>query len=176
MFAARLYLDFDGVLNAKKPQFDDVESFTLNTTSLRTKQAKKTTITFSPTVVKTLESFRDTYNVELVWLSTWNENLDVLRLPKPLRGLAGGRVLPSLLDLYADTNRQWTKWKANALLADQKGDELPFAWVDDEAIKYHRSTVEDSTKGTYNIMVEPREYWGLHRAQLNSLNEFFSSL
>jgi hypothetical protein len=176
MFAARLYLDFDGVLNAKKPQFNDVEQFDLNTNGLRTKVLKKTTVTFSPTVVNTLESFRELYNVELVWLSTWNENLDVLRLPKPLRGLTGGRVLPSLLNLYADTDRQWTQWKADALLADQKNDELPFVWVDDQAIKFHGKTVAASTVGTPSLMVAPREYWGLHRAQLDSLDSFFSSL
>jgi len=176
MFAARLYLDFDGVLNADHPQFDDCETFLVKSTDLRTWQSKQKQITFSPTVVNTLERFREDYNVELVWHSTWNENLDVLNLPKPLRGLAGGRVSPSLLDLNADTNRAWTQWKANALLADQKDDELPFVWVDDEAIKYHGKHVSEVTAGTKSLFVEPREYWGLTKTNLATMETFFASL
>jgi len=174
-FKARLYLDWDGVVNADKPRFDDADSFLFPKKKGRgLKETHK--FTYSPTVVNTLDRFRTEYDVELVWNSTWNENLDILRVAEKLGALDDGRVLPAVINRYVDTNRQWTQWKADALLADQRGDALPFAWVDDMALEFHGKDVVTATTGTHSLLVEPREYWGITQAHLDNMEKFFASL
>jgi len=175
-YKARLYLDFDDVINADKPLFTEVVR-----TSIKIKEAPglfiEYPITFAPEVVKRLDSIMAAHNVELVWASSWNNNLEVLRLPKLLGGLEGGRVLNVSLDFSRfNTKRERTQWKADTILADQKNDSTPFAWVDDEAIEFHGKSVAAATVGTPQFFVEPRSYRGLTTSDLNRLDEFFGRL
>lgn len=174
MFKARMYLDFDGVINTDKPQFDNVSSFTVTTKDSGMLVTHR--VVYSPDVVAMLERFRTEYNVELVWLTTWNEDLAILKAAKKMDALLGGRVLHGVINRRVDTNREWTRWKADNLRADQKGDALPFAWVDDEAIKYHKKDVLAATEGTSSLLVEPRDYWGLTRSLLTRMESFFAAL
>jgi hypothetical protein len=183
-YKARLYLDVDGVLNADHPQFNlfgAPDSPDANKTfDIKVKQGRGlfTTypMTFSPVVVRTLDDLLDRYNVELVWLSTWNENVEVLRLPAEFGGLNGGRVLHGTMDRQARNNRDWTKWKADALLSDQRNDNLPFVWVDDEALTYHAATVDTALSDVSKLFVAPRAYHGLTTSNLNTIEDFLKTL
>jgi hypothetical protein len=183
-YKARLYLDVDGVLNADHPQFnlfgatdspDANKKFVINVKA-GGGLVNSYPMTFSPVVVKQLDAFRDLYKVELVWLSTWNENLEVLRLPAKFGGLEGGRVLHGVIDRYSKTTRAWTKWKADALLSDQKGDNLPFVWVDDEAVDCHASTVDKALPDVSKLFLAPRAYHGLTTTNLDTIEDFLKTL
>lgn len=175
MFKARLYLDVDGVLNATHPQHDDVKTFQFPTNK-GNGLVVTDTVVYSPFVVSELDRFREEYNVELVWLTTWSENLEVLKLGNHLDALKGGRVLHGVIDRTVTTDRAWTAWKAKALLDDQKDDETPFVWVDDEAIKFHGETVNLETDSTAKLFVEPRPYWGLTKTNLKAMEAFLTGL
>jgi hypothetical protein len=176
MFKSRLYLDFDCVINADKPQFDTVASFDHSINrgyGLRDNY----TITYAPEVVSRLSNTIINHDVELVWLSTWNDNLEVLKLPGKLDGLYAGRVLNCVLPRTPCTQREWTQWKAAALLADQKNDNTPFAWVDDEALEFHKKAVDAATSPILpKLFMEPRPWRGLTNLDLIRLENFFAAV
>jgi hypothetical protein len=178
MFKSRLYLDFDGVVNADRLAFEDVKNFNVKVKKRGGYGHDTYSINYSPFVVSELDRFRKDYNVELVWLSTWNENLEVLRLPKHLNGLAGGRVLNCVLPYSSDiTMREWTQWKADALLSDQLNDDTPFAWVDDEAVSLHKKNVAAATKlDMPKYFLDPEGWHGLRTLELKLLEKFFKSV
>lgn len=176
MFKARLYLDFDGVVNANKPPFNKLDTFDIKVNQGGGAMAVYP-IRFAPFVVSELDRFRVTYGLELVWLSTWNDNLEVLRLPKHLNGLAGGRVLPCVLPRVPCTQREWTKWKADALLADQLNDNTPLVWVDDEALAFHKKDVEAATDSSLpRLFVEPKGWQGLRTLDLKAIENLLINL
>lgn len=177
MFKARVYLDVDGVLNASNPQFDTVSSFVFND-NLGGGLVIKRDFTFSPNLVAALDAMFLKYNVELVWLSTWNDDLKVLRLAKNFGGLPNGRVLHCVLPWHRNpTLREWTAWKAKAILDDQRGDETPFVWADDEALRFHRSDVDAGVSADVpRLFLDPRSYHGLTKLDLKKMDNFFSNL
>jgi len=102
------------------------------------------TITYSPLVVRTLDRFIEQYDVELVWSTTWNFQESVLLLPSAIGGLDGGRILPVKLNELAVDRKEWTQWKADAIIADQASNPRPFVWVDDNAHSYWDSHVKEN--------------------------------
>jgi HAD domain in Swiss Army Knife RNA repair proteins len=168
----RLYLDFDGVLNADKPVFNDTAKLDFKT-RVGNGLSKTVVVRYSPTVVAELNRMVATHSVEVVALSTWNENLAILRVMEKLGATFNMRVLDAVLDRGATTDRAWTAWKPAALLADLKGDSVPFVWVDDEAIRFHGANVSTATVGVPSLFVEPREYWGLTPRLLKDMETFF---
>lgn len=178
MFKSRLYLDFDGVVNADRLAFEDVKNFTIKVKKRHGYGHDIYVIKYSPFVVSELDRFRKDYDVELVWLSTWNENLEVLRLPEYMGRLFGGRVLNAVLPYSSDvTMREWTQWKADALLKDQLNDDTPFAWVDDDAVPLHKKNVAAATKlDMPKYFVDPPSWRGLWTLDLTLLEKFFKSV
>jgi hypothetical protein len=174
MYDATLYLDFDGVFNAKKPLHESVEQFIIkveNSINFRPENL----IVFSPTVVKTIEAFRHEYNAELVWLTTWNENNTVLRLAEYLGGLDNGRVLPANLHTAQVGKRDWTQWKAEAILTDQDFNARPFVWVDDNAHQYWGEYVKKSIHEN-SLFIEPVSHNGLTISELDKIDGFLSKV
>jgi hypothetical protein len=174
MAKARIYLDFDGVINADKPRFDDVVTFAF--TVKERGLLKRYTINYSPTMLNLLSALLTKHDVEVVWLSTWNENLEILKVMRKIGMLPGGRVINIVMNSDWDTNRAWTKWKADKLVADLKGDDMPFIWVDDEAHKYHKADVVAAVGHNRHMLVSPRSYWGLTPGHLAGMDAFLSSL
>lgn len=173
MFKAKLYLDFDGVINAVNPQHDLITNFDIASTNDKI-FAKINNMTYSPTVVEALDNFRDFYDVELVWLSSWNDQQDVLKLPPFLNGLHGGRVLEANLNYEATNKHEWTQWKADAIIADQKMNPLPFVWIDDNAHNFHMETVKLATHGTHKSFVQPISDHGLTTENLKTISDFLT--
>jgi len=171
-FDHTLYLDFDGVLNAVEPQHDKVENFVIKIEN-SLNFLPETFIVYSPNVVETLERLREQYKMELVWLTTWNENNTVLRLAEHLKGLDHGRVLPANLHTAKVGKREWTQWKAEAILEDQKASERPFIWVDDNAHKYWGEAVNEGTEAS-SLFVTPNSTWGLTKNNLDKMEQFLS--
>jgi hypothetical protein len=173
MFNYRFYLDFDGVVNAEAPEHDVVSKFVIPIEGSQYLSAENH-ITFSPTVVHMLDSFRVEHNIELVWLTTWNDREDVLKLSDYLNGLHGGRVVaPNLIDTW--DKKEWTQWKADAIIADQKESPTPFVWVDDNAHQYHAETVISSIQTIPHLIVTTNSVTGLTITDLDKMREFFET-
>ena len=172
MFDFRAYIDFDGVINADKPRFDDVTTLDFKI-KLGYGLVEIHTVTYSPTVLKAIEAMREKFNVEIVFLSTWNENMAILRVMSEMGYLSGARVINPVIDRVTKTNRAWTLWKADGIIADQKNDEVPFVWIDDEAIQFHKKNVDAATGSTPKLFVEPRGYWGLTASNISQMESFF---
>ena len=171
MFTTTLYLDFDGVVNAKHPTHELIAKFTIAIKD-SLNLAPLNYITFSPTVVETIDRLREQYNVELVWLTTWNEKDDVLKLSKPLGGLHGGRVLLANLNQKSINKSEWTHWKAEAIIADQLTSPRPFVWIDDNAHQFHGEIVSAETQKVSSLMLTPVSRTGLTVENLTHVEDF----
>jgi hypothetical protein len=174
MFKARLYFDFDGVVNAKEPTHKSIKSFQIPIEG-SDHLAPVNHITYSPTVVTMIEVFREKYGLELVWGSTWNEFSHVLKLAAHLEGLDNGRVLPAALNKAAKDKAEWTAWKAAAIIADQAQDPLPFIWVDDNAHRYHGELVQNNTTAE-GLLLTPNSLTGLTLEDLDTMESFLRTL
>jgi hypothetical protein len=159
----RLYLDVDGVLcpsSAPDPAWGTVEG-----TSVRIDYGGGMCATYNviwaPALVDALELLREQFELELVWLTTWNE-LDAARtlLVPRLGGLAGGRMLPLTPGpLKPEEVRGW--WKAERLLQDQAANPGPFIWADDDEVPAHGTTVHNATSTTSSLLIAPSTAVGL---------------
>jgi hypothetical protein len=175
MFKTTLYLDFDGVLNAKKPAHALISKFAIAIKdSLHL--ASINHITFSPYVIQDLDKLRVQYQLELVWLTTWNEKDNVLKLSEPLGGLRNGRVLAANLNQKALNKKEWTQWKADAIIADQRATPRPFVWVDDNAHQFHSEVVNAETKIVPSLFLTPVSLTGLTVRNLEELKDFLKSI
>ena len=140
MIKAKMYLDFDGVFNAPKPPYNDVT--TISVTVKDSKHiAENSVITFSPSVINRIERLLQEHDVELVWLTSWNDDNQILNVARLMSGFPEGRVIQANLNHAAENSHDWTLWKAEAILEDQKTYNTPFVWVDDNAPRYHESRV-----------------------------------
>jgi hypothetical protein len=182
-YKARLYLDVDGVLNAEYPEFkfedpehpDTSREFMIRVKALN-RQVNTYRMVFSPVVIRRLDELRERYNLELVWNSTWNENLEVLRLSKYFKGLDDGRVLHGVIDYKAQDEGAWSKWKADVILKDQRNDNLPFIWVDDVAVDYHGPTVDKAFPDVPKLLLNPYPVRGITAEHLDRMEEFLATL
>lgn len=175
MFKTTLYLDFDGVLNAKKPAHALISKFTIAIKD-SLNLAPVNHVTFSPYVIHSLDKIRVQYQLELVWLTTWNEKNDVLKLSAPLGGLHNGRVLVANLNQKALNKKEWTQWKADAIIADQLSTPRPFVWVDDNAHQFHSEIVNAETKIVPSLFLTPVSLTGLTVANLEELQVFLRGI
>lgn len=170
---AKIFLDFDGVVNAKQPLFDDVETFMIPIEGSHL-LAAETVITFSPTVVQRLDDFRSKYDVELVWLTTWNESEHILKVSTHLNGLHGGRVLhPPVLPEGKVSRKEWTNWKFEAVKADHSVNPVPFVWVDDHAIEHYGIEVAQ-TVPVDKFYITPVSLHGLTEYNLEDIELFLN--
>jgi hypothetical protein len=173
MTKARMYLDFDGVFNAPEPPYNDVKKFSLNVKdSVHLREVS--TITFSPTVVERMEYMRKFFDVELVWLTSWNDDNHILAVAPHMAGLDGGRVIKAALNHDAANSHDWTIWKAEAILADQQADPKPFVWVDDNAPKYHGLRIMNELDHVMKKILVPDSKTGLTKPDLQIIEKFFA--
>lgn len=172
--AAALYKDWDGVTNAHEPPHDDTSFFEIEILN-HPWLINPSKITYSPSVVATLDRLLEQYDVELVWSTTWNLNDTVLLLPELLGGLHGGRVLPIKLNEKATNKKEWTQWKAEAIIEDQKLNPRPFVWIDDNAHTYWDEHVKANTRAE-SLFVTPVSRTGLTSPDLQKIEEFFARI
>lgn len=170
----RLYLDFDGIVNAKCPPYPSVMRIRAPKNDNKF-LARLTFVTFAPAVVERLDYILKTYDVELVWVTTWNESEAILKMPHLLKGLHGGRVLTPSLNERARNKKEWTQWKADGIIADQHSNPLPFIWVDDNAHQHHGEVVSSTVK-TQHLFVTPKSSLGLTMNNLAIIEQFVENM
>ena len=154
---SRLYLDIDGVLcssSAPDPAWGTVEG-----TSVRVDYGGGMCATYNviwaPALVDALELLQEQFELELVWLTTWNE-MDAARtlLVPRLGGLADGRMSPLTPGpLKPGEVCGWRK--AERLLQDQAANPSPFIWADDAEVPAHGATVQNATSVTSSLLIAP---------------------
>lgn len=169
----RLYLDFDGAVNAENPAFLEI----LNAVAPANDNhllAEGTILTFAPDVVARLSGILEKYNVELVWATTWNHTEAILSVPPVIGGLHNGRVLPARLNLTAKDKMEWTQWKADGIIADQSENPAAFIWIDDNAPRYHAELVSGTVKAEHLIII-PDSDSGLTENNLSLIEQFLEN-
>lgn len=168
----RLYLDVDGAINADEPPFTDVKSTRVQI-EYGGGMMSRMPLTWAPEVVAELDALRDEFNVELVWLSTWNEmHASMTRLAPALDGLFGGRAIMDIDAISADRGRGW--WKAQSIIADQDMSPAPYIWVDDEAVMAHGGMVADATAGVPSLTLTTVYEHGIERLHLAQMRSFLA--
>lgn len=173
-FRAILYKDWDGVTNAKNPPHGDtrvVDVAILNNKYL----INPSRITFSPLVIAEIDRLREQYALELAWSTTWNLNGTVLTLPELIGGLRGGRVLPIALNHHAKDKKEWTQWKADAIIEDQNRNPSPFIWLDDNAHAYWGKYVQKHTAAP-SLLITTESSSGLTLTNLQAMESFLQTL
>lgn len=165
----RLYLDIDGVLNAPlaASKWKDILKFKANVFPM----------TVALDLVRELERLITTYNVELVWLTTWNQDNDVETYVLPFlkdHGLQSGRILGTP---GGHTYSGWVNgddWKIKALIADQKESPSDFIWIDDvEVPLYGNSLLLPDPKAT--LAIAPNENYGISPGAVKEIEMFLQN-
>ncbi|KQO98116.1 HAD domain-containing protein [Leifsonia sp. Leaf264] len=171
----RLYLDFDGCINAPLAfaLWDEKAVAYAGTTQAVFK------IQWAPDMVRALDKIITEFDVELVWVTTWCEDDSILTGVVPnlnanedLPGISSGRVMP-----YVDggwDGAGW--WKRDGIIADQVASPAPFIWVDDFEVAPHGPFVLQAVGTTPSLLVEPQFDFGLKPAHLTQIREFLEGL
>lgn len=114
----RILLDVDGVLNAMKTKgqhWNDWRSATIG----------KFQIDWSETVAMAIRDLADTPGVEVMWLTTWEDDANEEISPR-----LGLPTFPVAGTMPSDNRQGW--WKLDHARALWKSDGIPFAWLDDD--------------------------------------------
>lgn len=172
----RLYLDIDGVINGWGA-------------GLRWPETREAAVPFAggevsfvlvwaPALIEGLEALRRDFDLEIVFLTTWNEEDSARRnVAAAVGGLAGARMLPLTPEALAPYNDSgW--WKAQQLLADQKTSPSPYIWADDVEVGEHGDAVRLDHYGNPHpfLHLQPVTYFGLTPEHLVQMREFLNTL
>jgi hypothetical protein len=181
---ARIFGDIDLVLKAPRVR-DAWPDETYREQVFRTERAgiqfrTHITVTFSPTVIRTLDQIREATGADWVWHSTWVEEPDaIVRLTSLIRGLHGGDFVrkPRRNGLGELTQG----WKAEriARYMDEHGP-TDFVVLDDELWKWQEELEEYAA--AHNIRFLPivtNGSWttspGLEPHHLRAVESFLSA-
>ncbi|TFD52377.1 hypothetical protein E3T46_05790 [Cryobacterium sp. Hh11] len=105
---------------------------------VRTAHGHKYWVDIDPAVVQALDTFIQTNNVELGWLTSWGPNVRAF-IEQALDGkLSGGFVLASRPPRYRGAVP--AAWKRTALRARVESTQQPWIWADDEEIALARAS------------------------------------
>lgn len=174
MNQTRLYLDVDGAINADEPPFASVKSTRVQI-EYGGGMMSRLPLTWAPEVVEQLDQMREEFDIELVWLSTWNEmHASMTRLAPALDGLYGGRAIMDIDAVSRDSGRGW--WKAQSIILDQEASSAPYIWIDDEAVMAHGGMVKEATASTPSLTLTTVFEHGIERLHLAQMRSFLSAL
>lgn len=167
-----IYSDFDGVYNAPEPPFEDLEQVVLKVQE-SVNFLPESNIIYSRSVVNRMEKFREDFNAEWVWATSWNEGNRISVFVDHLKAFTDGRVLPAVLHTAQVSRKEWTQWKADAIIADQAVNERPFVWIDDHAHEHWGDEVAAATTAP-SLFITPQSNFGLTVDELDRIEEFLS--
>ena len=137
------YSDFDGVFNIPKSSSQVV---TANVLTKNSKFLKKhTDISWNPEILSIFMELIDTGKYDFTWLTTWNDAGNI-RLAVEAMGIQELHDhVPANLNKDARGKREWTRWKAQTIIDDQKNNPRPYIWVDDDAPTFWEDYVRGHT-------------------------------
>jgi hypothetical protein len=151
------YSDFDGVYNISC-ESDGVTFADISPTGRYL--ASHNRIHWNPEVISLMKDVYATGVFDFEWHTTWNDLGDI-QLAAEVMGVPelSSYSLPNFNDASRN-KRDWTQWKAEHIIADQKRNPRPFIWVDDEAPKHWEDYVRGHTR-SQSLIISPRRMNGL---------------
>ena len=168
----RLYLDFDGVINALQcltpwPDSEVKYGFEHGAPLASPNTHVRFDHLWSQGLVNALKAL----DVELVWATTWTKTASE-SLGKKLGLGHGARYLAPL---NGELTYPTISWKQEALWADQHEFPSPFIWVDDELTHKHEVIVEETFGGT-GLVVSSNYYTGVTPQQVAKMQSFIQAM
>ena len=144
---------------------------------VRTAHGDKYWIDIDPRVILALDTFIQTNNIELGWLTTWGPNVRAF-IEQALDGkLSGGFVLAKKPPRYRGAVP--AEWKRTALRARIETTGQSWIWVDDEEMAIGRTSPgfeSDLIFTVPHMMVEPALTVGLTVDDVAAMERFAASL
>ena len=169
----RLFLDIDGVINARQPSWPSTTTFIISD-HRGAGYVVKYPITVAPAMVAEIDQLRADFDLELTIVSTWLENPAMVSdLTKALGALHRPRLLTAPLPKLSG----WRSpvWKRDALLRDLDRDPVPYIWADDEEVVAHGAFVKSAFE-IPSLMITPDPERGLTRGHLAAMRAFLEDL
>ncbi|WP_082467773.1 HAD domain-containing protein [Leifsonia sp. Leaf264] len=172
----RLYLDFDDVINADYPE--TVWGRRATAVVVRTGfRAGAYRIVWAPQLIDELAQVIADYNLEPVWLSTWNYDDQILSAVDLFDDRLTGLRIPEYTGLRKREGFVGAGyWKASVIAADLDTSPTPFIWAEDTEIRLHGDAVRTKAAGIPHLFVEPNPYVGLTPADMAGIRRFLDSL
>lgn len=124
-----IYSDFDGVFNISDSSAKSSAIVSTNSAVL----AEELEIMWNAEVVKSMSELLDTGLYEFVWHTTWNDGGSIVEAAKAMGLESFVDHTEAVLNTRAKNKMEWTQWKAEHIIADQKVNPRPFIWIDDSA-------------------------------------------
>lgn len=163
-------MGIDYVINTEDSDYSDTTSI-LTTLTSDNHLAPNPMVSFSPTLLKRLQQYITHNDVDLCFISTWNDNNDIENLLQDISWTAPYTAPPFMGDRKSATLEAFTSWKAESIILDQSVDPAPFVWVDAYAVTHHRKQVVKQTQENC-LFIEPNRFLGLTEKDLNRIDGF----
>ena len=173
----RLYLDVDGCvcpLVAPDPAWGETES---SSTFVDYRGGPGTIYDFvwAPALIRALDAVCASYDVELVWLTTWNNFESAWKHLEPhFGGLRHGRVIPpNRQPFFSGEENQ--RGKAARIIEDQTTNPGPFIWVDDQEIETNCAAVEAATAGKPRLLMPVTSSTGIRAEDIRKICQWLEA-
>jgi HAD domain in Swiss Army Knife RNA repair proteins len=157
---ARVFLDFDGVLNPEtRPPPGPF-------TDWMTAHVDRMTITWSPTVACFISQLAK--HAEVLWLTSWAEDAQIHL--EPLMGLP--RLELAGTDEF---EAPWRWWKHDVVMGLWENDHRPFVWIDDDLALFD-DTLEwvSALSSDHALAIAPDPSIGLTPSDLDRIDHFIA--
>lgn len=166
----RIYSDFDGVFNVS--QTSETMKAAIETENSEF-LSRKDRIIWNPAIVESFKQLLDTGFYDFVWHTTWNHGGNI-KNAADLMGLDNiHNHSVTALNKEARNHKEWTSWKAEAIIEDQMKDPMPFIWIDDSAPLYWEDHVRGHTRES-SLVIIPRSKFGLSKEHILEIVDWTS--
>lgn len=165
-----IYADFDGVFNVT-PSKETVSAdiATENSEFL----ARKDQISWNPKIVGSFKQLLETGLYDFMWHTTWNHGSNI-KNAADLMGLDNIHAHSvATLNKEARNRKEWTSWKADAIIENQILNPKPFIWIDDSAPIYWEDYVRGSVPSSSLVLI-PKSRVGLSEAEILKIIDWSS--
>lgn len=166
----RIFLDVDGVLNAVT-----ATPPTKHWQDWRSAECNGFTIRYSPTMGQRLLALAETEGVELVWLTTWEDDANVWIGPLfgwPEFTVAGRQDVDAQASGLLVAHGAW--WKYPHIKEWWERDGVPFVWVDDDLDTQYDDGASAWVRSLHPqaLGVRPVSWHGITEPQLAAIERF----
>lgn len=166
----KIYCAVNSVINSEESDFNDTFTF-LAMPENSPHLSAQPLVTASESALTRLQVIASREDVELCFVSSWNDQGNIVSLLEQLDWQAPYTALPAKLDNTATGMEAWTLWKADAIIEDQAESSTPFIWIDAYAPKFHYEHVVQNTLG-HVLILSPNKFLGLNDADLTRVEGF----
>lgn len=161
-----IYIDFDGVINVptgnSKVEIDTKSPYL----------AKYKTVRWNSEILASLFEVAKVCGAEIVWVTTWGDKQDIVEAVLKMIDIDKVYFLSPKLKTESTNKKDWTSWKAEAIVKDQQHKKSPYVWIDDEALTFWQDYVAGSTFAP-SLMIETDSKVGLTKDHLIKMIDWF---